>query len=58
MPVPGEVAAELCEWFGPTALAKNVQKLLEDGVRVKRACMLPSDRLRLAHRRSKRPRRA
>lgn len=33
-PVPAEVAAELCEWFGPTALAKEVRRLLELGVRV------------------------
>jgi hypothetical protein len=33
-PVPGEVAAELCDWFGHTALAKDVQQLLENGVRV------------------------
>lgn len=33
-PVPNEVAAELCQWFGPTPLAKEVQRLLEAGVRV------------------------
>ncbi len=33
-PVPSEVAAELCEWFGSTNLARDVQKLLEEGVRV------------------------
>lgn len=33
-PVPAEVAAELCAWFGDTALAKDVQRLLEAGVRV------------------------
>jgi len=33
-PVPNEVASELCQWFGPTPLAKEVQRLLEAGVRV------------------------
>lgn len=33
-PVPSEVAAELCDWFGDPALATNVQNLLEEGIRV------------------------
>jgi hypothetical protein len=33
-PVPGEVAVELCAWFGQWALAKDVQRLLEAGTRV------------------------
>lgn len=33
-PVPNEVAAELCQWFGATPLSKEVQRLLETGVRV------------------------
>lgn len=33
-PVPPDVAAELCGWFGDTDVAKDVQRLLEGGVRV------------------------
>ena len=33
-PVLAKVAAELCAWFGDTALAKDVQRLLEAGARV------------------------
>lgn len=33
-PVPSDVAAELCGWFGNTEVAKDVQRLLEAGVRV------------------------
>lgn len=34
-PVPTEVASELCSWFAPNEeLAKDVQRLLEEGVRV------------------------
>ena len=33
-PVPTEVATELCAWFGDTDLAKDIQRLLEAGVRV------------------------
>jgi hypothetical protein len=34
VPVPAEVAAELCTWFGETPLAADVQRVLEAGVRV------------------------
>lgn len=33
-PVPAEVASELCAWFGSGSLAKDIQRLLEAGVRV------------------------
>lgn len=33
-PVPTDVSAELCAWFGDTDVAKDVQRLLEAGVRV------------------------
>jgi hypothetical protein len=34
VPVPPEVAGELCSWFGNTQLAGDVQRVLEAGVRV------------------------
>lgn len=34
IPVPAEVAFELCEWFGATPLAEAVRRLLEQGIRV------------------------
>jgi Uncharacterized protein conserved in bacteria C-term(DUF2220) len=34
VPVPPEVAGELCAWFGDTPLAGEVQRVLEAGVRV------------------------
>jgi hypothetical protein len=43
-PVPTEVAAELAAWFGATELAKDVQRLLEAGVRVPQEA-LTADRL-------------
>lgn len=33
-PVPFDVATELCDWFGETDVAKDVQTLLEAGTRV------------------------
>jgi hypothetical protein len=33
-PVPSEVADELCSWFGDTALAREVERLLAAGIRV------------------------
>jgi hypothetical protein len=33
-PVPGEAADELCGWFGDTALAREVERLLAAGIRV------------------------
>ena len=33
-PVPEDVAAELCRWFGQTEVAEHVRRLLESGIRV------------------------